>query len=107
MRDVEVGAGRRIWRSVGSYPPPPPVLQKLGGARLKAVWMPRAESMGGWGAVIVSNQRSLIKDGMYEAEKELTYLRDFNSGGGRIVLFMHSSSLASVRRRAWVTFLRS
>ena len=64
--------------------------------------------MGEWGAAIVINQRSVIKDGMYEAEKELTYLRDLNSGGGgRIVLFMHSSSLASVRRRAWVTFLRS
>ena len=48
---------------------------------MKAVWMARAESMGGWGAVIVINQRSVIKDGMYEAEKELTYLRDFNSGG--------------------------
>ena len=87
------------------------VLQKLGGARLKAVWMARAESMGGWGAVIVINQRSVIKDGMYEAEKELTYRRDSileeMSHGGRIVLFMHSSSLASVRRRAWVTFLRS
>ena len=69
------------------------VLQKLGGARLKAVWMARAESMGGWGAVIVINQRSVIKDGMYEAEKELTYRRD------SILEEMSHGGCSCIRRR--------